>query len=97
MLNFTKVTVTELDGTTHEVDLSKEYAQIIHGLTEQISHLAVAIDLYKHGEVANTPENVEVLNAFKGRFLAKVQVGIDEIINAPKPNNEPMAKKGKGK
>lgn len=65
-LNFKKVKTTGLDGEEINFDLSKELPQMIYYGSPDLSLLSVALDIYKTGDVDDTPENRKaILNYFK--------------------------------
>jgi hypothetical protein len=80
-IKLTNLKIELLDGTFQEADLSKSLAELIFKTTQEIREHCVAIDLYRKGEVENTPENIEILRENMKKFcLASAQIAFERYI-----------------
>ena len=83
-LNFKKITVTDLDGETVSVDISKSFGNFLYQNTGDLGMLEVAQEMYKKGEVElDDKARGEILTILKHpqcSFLAIVKKALIDIL-----------------
>ena len=86
-IDFRKITVTAIDRTTKEFDLSQELANDIYNNTQDVGELEVSRDLYNQGEIEVDAAKAVILNKyirkdFKAFIAEAVCPVLDNIINS---------------
>lgn len=81
-VDFSKLPITQLDGTITEHDFSKDLAQAIFSNTQNISEHAFSVELFKNPIVELTDENKAIIKENTEKyFKAFVQVAVNEMID----------------
>lgn len=83
-VNLTKVPTTMVDGSTVELDYSKELANNIYQSTRDAGEASLAMDLYKHGEVEYTEEAEKTLRKYAGNFVYFAATAITKHLDSLK-------------
>ena len=68
-VDFSKLPITQLDGTIIEHDFSKELAQAIFSNTQNISEHAFSVDLFKNPIVELTDENKFLIKEYTEKIF----------------------------
>ena len=80
-VDFSKLSIRQLDGSVTEHDFSKELAQAIFANTQSLSEHSFSLDLFKNPIVELTDENKAIVKEYTEKyFKAFVQVAINELI-----------------
>ena len=80
VLNISKLTCTNIDGSTFDVDFGKELANIIFQKTQDIAEHDLAMRIFKSGEISK--DDIEMVKPYVEQyFFAYVQVAFNKLIN----------------
>ena len=79
-VDFRKIPVETLDGTTEEKDIAHWLGNAIRQQTTDIGEDDLACAIYRQGEVELTPEQAEVVKDYakKAGLLAYIQRGLEQ-------------------
>ena len=85
-INFRKITVTGVDRASKEHDVSKELANCIYGITQDVGELELSRELFVDGEIEVDATKAVILNKyirkdFKAFIAEAVCPILDNIIN----------------
>lgn len=79
-VDFRKIEVTLVDGSTQAIDISKELANLIYQNTREVSEASFAMDLYKNGEVEVDEPLKECVKKYASNFVYFVSAGIEKAL-----------------
>lgn len=85
-IDFRKIELKKIDGTTGKADIAKDLANVLYYQTNSIAAVSMALDIYKTGQADLDKETaIAVKEVLKKNFTAIVQLALnpilDEIIN----------------
>lgn len=81
-INFTKLSLTNLEGKEVQLNCAKELANYIYNETQDIGDLLLAQEIYKGEDIEMTEENIEKIRLFlKKGFKAFVQKAFEDTLN----------------
>lgn len=83
-VNLTKVPTMLVDGSTTELDYSKELANNIYQNTRDAGEASLAIDLYKRGEVEHSEAAEKTLRKYAANFVYFAASAINRYLDSQK-------------
>lgn len=83
-VNLTKVPTMMVDGSTAELDYSKELANNIYQSTRDAGEASLAMDLYKRGEVEDTEAAEKTIRKYAANFVYFAASAINRYLDSRK-------------
>lgn len=83
-MNLTKVPTTMIDGSTIELDYSKEVANNIYQSTRDAGEASLAMELYNHGEVEYTEAAEKTFRKYAENFVYFAASAINRYLDSLK-------------
>lgn len=82
MIDLTKLTVINLDGTETVIEFAKNLAQVIFQSTQSVGEHALSLELYKTGQIDDTQENRDIVTKYTEQyFVAYVQIALKQKLD----------------
>ena len=82
-IDFSKLTIQDIEGKDVIIDISKELGNIIFQQTQDLGELDLAKDIYKNGEVDLTSDQAQVVKTYADKsFKAFILVVLDPMLSA---------------
>ena len=82
-IDFRKIELTKIDGTTGKADIAKDLANVLYYQTSSIAAVSTALDIYKTGQADLDKETAAAIKAFVSRhFTAVVQIALNPLLDA---------------
>lgn len=81
MVNLKELTIPWIDGTEQTIEFGKHLAQAIFESTQSISEHSLSLELYKSGEIEDTPENRKIILEYTEKnFKAFIQIAVKKLL-----------------
>ena len=82
-IDFRKIELTKIDGTTGKADIAKDLANVLYYQTSSIAAVSTALDIYKTGQADLDKETAAAIKAVVSRhFTAFVQIALNPLLDA---------------
>ena len=82
-IDFRKIELTKIDGTTGKADIAKDLANVLYYQTSSIAAVSTALDIYKTGQADLDMETAAAIKAVVSRhFTAVVQIALNPLLDA---------------
>lgn len=82
-IDFRKIELTKIDGTTGKADIAKDLANVLYYQTSSIAAVSTALDIYKTGQADLDKETAAAIKAVVSRhFTAVVQIALNPLLDA---------------
>lgn len=82
-INFKQLKIRGIDGKPKTVDIAADMADVLYYNTSSIAAVSTALDIYKTGQAALTPETAAAVKAVVSRhFTAVVQIALNPLLDA---------------
>lgn len=85
-VDFTKIMVTNVDGTVDPVDVSKTLAQSIYSQTRECQEAEFAMRLYRDGAVEVLEEDKGFILNYAGQYPYAVMSAIEKALKNDRQN-----------
>lgn len=82
-IDFRKIELKKIDGTTGKADIAKDLANVLYYQTNSIAAVSTALDIYKTGQADLDKETATAVKAvIKQNFTAVVQIALNPLLDA---------------
>ena len=82
-IDFRKIELTKIYGTTGKADIAKDLANVLYYQTSSIAAVSTALDIYKTGQADLDKETAAAIKAVVSRhFTAVVQIALNPLLDA---------------
>ena len=82
-IDFRKIELTKIDGTTGKADIAKDLANVLYYQTSSIAAVSTALDIFKTGQADLDKETAAAIKAVVSRhFTAVVQIALNPLLDA---------------
>lgn len=79
-VDFTKITVENIEGGREKIDFSKQLGNAIYNQSKDLGEVELAREIYKNGTVELTEEQCKMILGYTSNYPYIIQKGFKEVL-----------------